>query len=185
MDKFFTAITESWFWQYVLSHFGWVDWVLVGFVVVGIFLGLKHGLGQEFPRLLETFLALYVTFEYYPFFADWLVRSTPWPESYARPVTFALLGFLSWLTLRLLFEIIGKLIHLEVASPFQWLGGTVVGGIRYFLFFSLISYLLVLFPLDFIQRSYQVQSWSGGTLTQVPVKIYDWMKALWQKRAAV
>jgi len=185
LSNFFGAITETWFWRYFLSHFGWVDWTLAAFVLVGIIMGLKHGVNVELPRLLESLVSLYVTLEYYSFFAEWLARETPWPESYARVATYAALGFLSWLTLRLLFEILGKVVRLEVAAPFQIAGGVLVGGLRYFIFFSLVSYLLVLFPLDFIHRSYQVQSWSGQYLTQLPPKVHEWIKGLWARREAV
>ena len=184
MDNLLGTITQSWFWRYFLSHFGWVDWLLTAFILIGLVLGLKHGVSVEFPRLLETLVSLYVTVEYYSFFAEWLSRETPWPEAYARVFTFAVLGFLSWLSLRLLFEIMGKLIRLEVAAPFQMIGGVLAGGLRYLLFFSMISYLLVLLPLDFIHRSYQVQSWSGQTLDQLPVKIHDRIKGLWLRKGA-
>lgn len=168
-------ITESWFWRYFFSHFGWVDWALTLFVFIGILLGLKNGLNRELPRLLETVISLYVTMEYHTFFAAWLARETPWPETYTRIFTFAVVAFVSWLVLRLLFEIVGKLVHLEVARPFQWVGGILVGGMRYFLFFSIVSYFLVLFPLDWIHRSYQVQSWSGQTVSQIPSTIHSWL----------
>ena len=111
--------------------------------------------------------------------AEWLSRETPWPESYTRIFTFGVLAFLSWLSLRLLFAIVGKLIHLEVAAPFQILGGGLIGGLRYFLFFCLISYFLTLFPLDFIHRSYQVQSWSGQILVRVAPRIYEGVRTVW------
>lgn len=175
MNHFFSVITDSWFWRYFFSHFGWVDWALVFFIFIGILLGLKNGLNRELPRLLETMISLYVTMEYYHFFAAWLARETPWAEAYTQVFTFAAVGLVSWFVLRLLFEIVGRFAHLEVASPFQWVGGMVVGGVRYFLFFSLVSYFLVLFPLDWIHRSYQVQSWSGQTLSQTPSKIHGWI----------
>lgn len=154
-----------------------MDWVLTAFLLIGVVLGLKHGMSQELPRLLEILIALYVAFEYHPVLTDWLTRETPCPEAYARPLTFGLVSFLAWLSLRLLFEILGKLIHLEVANPFQILGGLLIGGARYFLIFALISYLFILFPLDWIHRAYQVQSWSGPFLTELPPKIYAWTKS--------
>lgn len=175
MSHFLGVITESWFWRYFFSHFGWVDWALTLFVFIGILLGLKNGLNRELPRLLETVISLYVTMEYHTFFAAWLARETPWPETYTRIFTFAVVAFVSWLVLRLLFEIVWKLVHLEVARPFQWVGGILVGGMRYFLFFSIVSYFLVLFPLDWIHRSYQVQSWSGQTVSQIPSTIHSWL----------
>lgn len=178
MDNFLGNVNQSWVWEYFFSHLGWVDWLLLVFLLMGIVMGLSHGMSQELPRLLEILICLYVTFEYSSFFADWLARETPWPEAYARVFVFALLGFLSWLSLRLLFAIMGKLIHLEVATPLQIVGGAVVGLVRYFIFFCFISSFLILFPLDWIHRSYQVQSWSGKTLAQVGPKIHGSIKGL-------
>lgn len=178
MDHIFETIGQSWFWQYFFSHFGWVDWVLSVFLVLGLILGLKHGVSQEIPRLVEILISLYVSFEFHSFFTEWLTRETPLPESYARPLTFALLSFLSWLALRLLFEILGKLVQLQVATPFQIVGGLLVGPVRFFLIFGLVSCALILLPLDWIHRSYQVQSWSGQALTQVPPQIHDWIKGV-------
>ena len=176
MDNVTSTITQSWFWQYFLSHFGWVDWMLTAFLLVGLILGLKNGASQELPRLVESAAAIYVTFEYHPLISDWLARETPCPEAYARVIAFGFVGFASWFLLRLSFEIIGKFIHLEIVKPFQILGGALIGGLRYALFFSFISYLLVLLPLDWIHRSYEVQSWSGQTLRQIPPQVYEGVK---------
>ena len=145
--------SESWYWNYFFSHFGWVDWTLAAFLFLGVLMGLKNGLSKEIPRLIETLISLYVTLEYYGFFAVWISRETPWPESYARIFAFLVAWIATWVVLRLLFEILGRLTHLQVASPIQWIGGFFVGGLRYLLFFSMLSYFLVLFPLDWIQRS--------------------------------
>lgn len=169
-------VTESWFWRYFFSHFGWVDWTLCAFLLVGILLGLKHGVSQELPRLLGMLISLYVTFEFYMILAAWLARETPWPESYTRVFTFGIIWASSWFSLRLIFEIVGRLMHIEAAKPIQMVGGVLLGMVRYFLFFSFISYFLVLFPLDWIHRSYQVSSWSGQLLVQVVPKIHDWIK---------
>lgn len=165
--------SESWFWRYFFSHFGWVDWLLSLFVFVGVLLGLKNGLSRELPRLGESFISLYATLEYYGALASWLAHETPWPESYTKIFTFLLLWFLTTLLLRLLFEIIGRLVHLEIAAPFEWLGGFLIGAVRYFLFLSMVSYFLVLLPLDWIQSSYKVKSWSGSVLIQTPSKIHE------------
>jgi len=172
LSHFFEMVTESWFWKYFLPQLGWVDWALAIFVFIGILLGLKNGLSREFPRLIEMVISLYVTMEYHGPSAAWLARETPWPEAHVRIFTFAAAAVGSWFVLRLLFEIAGRLARLEVAIPLQWTGGGLVGSVRYFLFFSLVSYFLLLFPLDWIHRSYQVQSWSGQTLSRVPSKIH-------------
>ncbi len=173
MINFSGMISQSWYWNYFFSHFGWVDWTLTAFIFLGVLLGLRNGLSKEIPRLIESLISLYVTLEYYSFFATWIARETPWPESYARIFTFLLAWLATTLVLRLLFEILGKLTHLEVASPFQWVGGFFVGGVRYLLFFSMFSYFLVLIPVDWIQQSYRVQSWSGQIVAQIPAKIHD------------
>ena len=152
--------------------------MLAMFLFLGVLLGLKNGLSKELPRLIESFISLYLTLEYYYFFDDWLSRETPWPETYARVFTFLAAWLVSWLVLRLLFEILGRLIHLQVASPFEWVGGFFVGGLRYLLFFGMVSFFLVLFPLDWVQRSYRVQSWSGQVVAQIPAKIHDWVNTV-------
>jgi uncharacterized membrane protein required for colicin V production len=174
--NFLGNVAESWFWKYFFSNLGWVDWVLIAFCVVGIFLGLKNGLSKELPRLLESLLVLLVAFEYYPYLSEWLTRETPLAETYARALTFGLIWFVCWLSLRMIFEIAGKLVHLEVSAPFEAIGGVLVGGSRYVLFFSLLSYFLMLFPLDWIHQSYQVNSWSGQKLTEIPPQIHLWTR---------
>jgi len=175
LSNFFGTASQSWIWEYFVSNFGWVDWMLLTFVFLGVLLGLKNGLSVELPRLGETLLSLYLTMEFHTFFAAWVARETPWPETHAKIFTFFLTWCLSWFVLRLLFEIAGRLVHLEVAGPFQWVAGLFVGGLRYTLLCSVVSFFLVLFPLDWIQQSYKVQSWSGQTLAQVPAKIHSWI----------
>lgn len=178
--NFLGNVTESWFWKYFFSHLGWVDWLLIAFVIVGFFLGLRNGMSKELPRLLESLIALLATFEYYGLLSDWLTRETPLMETYAKALTFGLVWFVCWLCLRMVFEILGKLIHLEVSAPFEAIGGVAIGGARYILFFSLLSFFLMLFPLDWIHRSYQVHSWSGQTLTEIPRQIHEWTRGFLQ-----
>jgi uncharacterized membrane protein required for colicin V production len=178
VSTFLANFTESWFWKYFLSHLGWVDWLLIAFFVVGVFLGLKNGLSKEIPKLLESLIALLVTFEYYGFFSEWLTRETPLTETYAKVLTFGLVWFICWICLRMIFEIVGKLLRLEVSAPLEALGGLAVGAVRYFLFFSLLSYFLILFPLDWIHQSYEVQSWSGPRILQIPPAIYQTVRGL-------
>ena len=173
MSNFIALISETWAWRYFFSHFGWVDWVLSLFILTGMFLGLRNGLSREMPRLIEMLISLYVTLEYYTFAAGWLAKETPWPEIYSRVFTFIFIWFLGGLVLRLLFEIVGKLVNLQIASPFQWIGGLFLGVIRYFLFFSMISFFLMLLPVDWLHHSYKVQSWSGQILIQTPSQIHD------------
>jgi uncharacterized membrane protein required for colicin V production len=172
-SHFLANFTESWFWKYFLSHLGWVDWLLIAFFVVGVFIGLKNGLSKEIPKLLESLIALLVTFEYYGLFSEWLARETPLAETYAKALTFGLTWFVCWLCLRMIFEIVAKLLHLEVSAPLEAFGGLALGAVRYALFFSLLSFFLVLFPLDWIHQSYEVHSWSGPRIVQVPPTIYQ------------
>lgn len=173
MANWLAALTESWYWRYFFSHFGWVDWMLSIFLLLGVLLGLKNGLSRELPRLLEILISLYVTLQYYSFFAVWLAHETPWPESYGKIFTFLFVWFLSALVLRLLFEILGRLVHLQIAAPFEWLGGLLIGAARYFLLFCMLSYFFILLPLDWTQTSYKVKSWSGPTMIKVPAKIHE------------
>jgi len=178
LDSLAQAFNQSWFWKYFFSHLGWVDWVLAAFFLVGIILGLKNGLSQEMPKVAETFITLCFTMEFYPFCSQWVAERTPFPEAYIQPGTFALLGLLTWFIVHLSFKSMGKWVRLQIAAPFEAVFGALVGGVRFFIFFGLISYLLTLFPLDWLQRSYKVQSWSGQMLIQVPTQIHGWVRNL-------
>lgn len=176
MDNLYATLQQGWFWQYFFSHLGWVDWVLAAFCLVGIILGLKNGLSREIPKIIEIFVTLCVTMEFYPFLGQVITQMTPMPEVYIQPGTFALLGLSVWFLTHFLFKSLGKLACLQIMSPFEAILGSLAGGIRFLIFFGLVSYLLVLFPLDWLQRSYKVQSWSGQMLVEMPVRIHEWVR---------
>ena len=78
---------------------------------------------------------------------------------------------------------LGKLIHLSMAPPLEIMGGILLGALRFSLFFCMISYFLMLFPLDFLHHAYQIQSWSGHTLVRAAPKIHERIKGLWNSYA--
>lgn len=149
------------------SSMGWVDIVLIIVLFLGIFFGLKKGLSKMFEGLVEVMTAEVVVVEYSAAFAAVLANRFQISTQIMHAIMFALLAVLSVFILHFTFKLFSLIVDVLFKQPLNNIGGALVGGLQFILFLGLISEFLILFPIPFIQESFQQKSISGPYLIQI------------------
>ena len=159
-------------WGIFLANVQWLDIVFVMTFVLGVFLGLKRGLGKVIPKFLAVVLAQAVTIEYYDklskFLSNWV---GPIPAWLVEAIVYAALA----IGVMVLVKFSGELIALTATVEFKPIvnnvGGAIIGGLQYVLALSLFSSFLVLFPIPPLQETFKSHSLSGPYLTEASKKV--------------
>ncbi|GEM_PF-1630926 len=157
----------------VLAKIGWVDVVALLLIFWGLVAGIKRGLEVELPKFLEIAVSTVITFHYYEFVGSRLHTSLSAPESPAQFFSFLGIAVVSVLALRLFFKILGTLVSLKFMTGISRVGGALTGALRWILTFSLLSYFILMLPLNSIKNSFTAErSWSGPFFAQTSQKFY-------------
>lgn len=157
----------------ILAKIGWVDVVAVILILWGLVAGIKRGLEIELPRFLEIVVATIVTFHYYESVGAILHTHLSAPQSAAKLFSFLGIALICVLVMKLFFKITGTLVSLKFMAAISRVGGGLIGILRFILTLSLLSYFLLMLPLDFFRSSFTFErSWSGPFFAQTSEKFY-------------
>lgn len=157
----------------LFAKIGWVD--IVGLILFfwGILTGIRRGLELELPMFLEITLNTLVTLHFYQAVGGFLEVKFAVPEWPAELLSFMVLALVCGFFLRLFFNVLGTFVSIQFMAVVSRLGGGVAGCLRLMLFFSLVSYFLLMLPLDFFKNSFGTdRSWSGPFFAQASEKFY-------------
>lgn len=152
----------------MLQTFAVIDWIVTLAVLWGMLQGARKGFGEMAGKVLEVLLVGILVLTFYPALASKLSSMVPaLPQKVAVPMAFILLGVFIWLSVSWCFKILGKFMKFDISGSLKSLGGLLGGGLYFFLLLSFLSQFLLLFPIDAIQRAYQVRgSYIGTTLAR-------------------
>ena len=145
----------------------WFDGLLLGLLVLGVFLGRKHGMSREFLPLLKWLTLVLVSGLLYPQAAQLLAKSTGLGKSGNLILGYLVLAFVVWI----LFMIIKQLFANREGTENNFFGsgeyylGMVSGAIR--LVCMLLALLALLNAPYYSQADIQaheayVKRWFGG-----------------------
>lgn len=160
-------------WAAGLAKIGWVDVVALILILWGMGNGIRKGLEVELPKFIEVSVATLIILHYYRVLGGIFQNQLSAPRYPAEIVSFFLIALSCFVTLRLLAKIAGAVITVKYVSPVSRAGGALAGTLRFILFFSLLSYFLVMIPLNFFANSYSFErSWSGPFFVETSEKFY-------------
>ncbi|MBI3312954.1 MAG: CvpA family protein [Candidatus Omnitrophica bacterium] len=171
----FESFVQGFALQSILQHFQWVDWLTVGFALLGIVMGIRNGMMGELGGIIEISIVNFFVFEY----RDWLKRFImanvrEIPVNVAEAVSFLVLAAAIWFVVSAIFGFLGKLFHAEVAPSLRMIGGAVLGVIRFLIVFSFFSQFILLLPFDKIKVSYyKGQSYTGEGISKIAPKLHE------------
>ena len=171
-------------WGELWMKMGWLDIVLLLAFAIGVFMGLQKGLARVFPHTVEILSTQLVTLEYSKFLADFFQPKLPIPGVILHPAVFILLAAACILINRILAQMLAAVVTVDFKSPVNNAGGALVSGFNLVLYLSLISALLILIPVPFIQNTFQGQSLSGPFLAGLSQQVHDffarWLPLAWR-----
>jgi len=139
-----------------LAHFHWLDWMVVAFIIGGLFDGVKKGFLRELFLLLETVLGVYVVMEFFPKIAHYLRETFPKQQvNIYDIVAFLLLTIAVFLIIHAIDKIVHKWFRTEIYKPVKLIGGAVLGALHFLVILSLMTQLVLQIPMTQMQRSFQ------------------------------
>lgn len=170
MDKiqqWISKIFDMVFWQTVLSHFQWVDWVTTAFLVMGLIYGMRKGLMRELVEILELVLILAVTLACQkPVTAFFKVYLPSFSEKTIAPAAFMVTALCAWFVVSVIDKYMQKWVHAKISGFLKVAGGGILGALHFFLVWSFVSQAILLMPVRGAQTIYD----AGNSTTGVYVK---------------
>ena len=165
-------------WSVVAGYLGWFDMVFLLALLVGMFFGLRKGLGHVLQWIVILTTAQTVSIEFSESFANLAHANVPIPVPALHIIVFFLLAVCSVIAVYFLFVILSVILTVQFKSALNWLGGFTFGGVLSVLSLSLIASFLILFPVPLIQTVLTEGSITGPRLVQTANQIHD-VLVLW------
>lgn len=161
----------------ILRYPNWVDiFIIIVLVKIG-YTALKTSLPIEFFKLLGTILAVYLSLHYYIALLA-IIGNFKGIAAESISLLFliilALLGYFVFVFLR---RIILRLINIEAENQINVWGGFILGMARGVLSVSLIVYILVISPINYLRTS-ALNAYSAKYLVKAAPATYGF---LWNK----
>ncbi len=127
----------------------WVDWLIILFIVFGIWIGFWRGFLAQIFQIIAIVAALIVAFWIFPSVGGWLETQLHVSTSLARPLSLAVIFLVLALAFQFGASILQKLFApLMTANPINRAAGAVTGGIQKLLIAALVLTLLVTLPFS-------------------------------------
>lgn len=169
----------EWFWQMIeylqknaafsaVQGFSPIDWIVVVAIFWGLAQGSRKGFSEMFGKLLGIFLVSMLTLSFYTRVAASLNASlSVLSMKVAEPFAFFLLTIFLWITVSWCINIFGKFFKVEAQGILRTLGGMVFGVLRMVLLLSFLVQLLLLLPIESIQKTFKPgHTYTGYTLSR-------------------
>ena len=153
----------------LLVNFTWIDWLIIGIIVISSLISLKRGFFKETLSLLTWVAAIFIAW----FFGSALsVRLTGYIETPSvRVIVACVLLFIATLIVgALVNRIIGQLVQVTGLSGTDRLLGMVFGGLRGCLLVIILVGLLTLTPLE------RDNAWQNSIMLPHFMMLAEWSK---------
>lgn len=175
LHDIWVKIIDIVFWQTLISRFRWVDWITLGFLAVGLFVGMRKGLMRMLAELMEMILILAVTFAFQPsvtiFLKSYLTSVT---EKTLAPIAFIITASCVWFVVAVIDKYLQAWLHAKLAGFLKVFGGAVVGMVHLFLIWSFISQAVLLMPIHGAHQIYDAgKSTMGPYVKDFAPSIYQ------------
>lgn len=151
----------------IMSYVGVVDVVCAVFLIWGLVRGFIKGFSIQFSRFLNLIVSISVSLCVYEQLAAFVYAKTiirqPVAESLVLVGVCVFVAFL----LKFVFSIFGKLCACEFVYVVERFGGAVVGLLKAALLFSFLSFTVLIWPSQFINKYFEEGSYAAPVATHV------------------
>jgi len=161
----------------IIKQFNWVDVVIILIIVRISLVAMKTGFLVEIFKFLGTVLAIYCSLHYYIALSDFIkiglgLQQVPLKFlDFMLAVILAVSGYLIFWGIRFGFD---RFIKMETTPNISKAGGLLLGIIRGILSASLITLLLAISSVDYLQKS-ATSSFSGRRILNIAPNTYTWI----------
>ena len=150
---------------------GFLDYVALAYMIFGVLRGLKRGLFKELPAALGIVVFFVTGCGLYRWTGRGLAQMNRWVGQGLGALSFFGLATSVIVLVRTLRAWIGAWAERRLAAHERW-GGAVVGGVRTFVFTSVVLLVFAHWPLHAITRQLAEGSLLGRLLIKMVLPVY-------------
>lgn len=150
-----------------------VDYLFLGFVLIGTIRGLIRGLSKELMVLLSLGIIVWASGRWYGDVSSALQRGGQLSAGACDLVAYGLLVFALFLVFLVLRLLLRPLVKLAFNKPLERIGGAVIGGLEAALTAAAALIALSLIPDEGLHDVITKDSRIGARLTEAFPKVYD------------
>lgn len=162
----------------------WLDYTFLIMALIGILVGKRKGFAAMFGHLFLLIIAATITH----YFTGPIAESFPFESPIARmlmkALTFASIAILSLFVIGIGFKIIGKVLQFRFSEFLEQLFGSIMGCAYFILLFSFLSNFALIFPGDWLHKTYEEKAPVGKFLMKlspsVEVRIVEMLPREWR-----
>lgn len=159
----------------IAKQFNWLD-ILIAILCLRIcYVAIKSGFPVELFKILGTIFSIYLSFHYFTALSDFIKERFPVSKvpvefiDFLCFVTLVITGYSVFLVLR---KIILNFIKMEAVPKLSRWGGLILGIGRFFLFTSLLVFILAISSFEYFKRSVDI-SYTGKRLFKIAPSVYS------------
>ncbi len=171
----FDKLAQTALLHYLIEHFQWVDWFAVLFLVLGIIYGIQNGLLAEVAEIGQIMAVIYLTYEFNTKVENFIRNYVDFvPHDTVRATAFIVTGGVLWGIAALIFKLLRRFFHAQVAAPLRYAGGALLGGFHLLIIFSFICQAILLLPYRQPKKAFESgASYSGRYIADLAPRIHD------------
>ena len=160
-------------WNLISTHMGWIDFIVLALLLVGVAFGLRKGLASVLKAIFGIVAAQILTIQFSESAANLVHMSIPIPIVGLHIVIFFFIALSSVICVYFLFVLLSIFGSIQFKSVLNWFGGLVFGGALAILFASLVLTFLTLFPSPLVQDAIKTSSVMGTPLVDLTTQVHD------------
>lgn len=158
--------------KYFLGRINWIDILFIIVLIRTTYIGFRKGLGLEIFKFLGMIAALILSFHYFERVGRYITNHSFLPESISNFFAFTTLIIIVIFGFKLIGLLVRSFMKIEFAQPMEKAGGALLGMGRGVVIGSIMLFVLVNLPSDYLRASINEKSLSGPILLRVGPGIY-------------
>lgn len=156
----------------IITHFNWLDIVILLLVIRGIYLGVTHGLTSELFNFIGIVISLALAVHFYSQVADVLIVNFALPIWLSQLVCFFIIAQLIRFAFKYTVVLVLRILNVQFVPQLEKIGGGIIGFGRGIIVASLFILTISLLPSKYIADSVYDKSFTGRFLVKAAERTY-------------
>ena len=156
----------------IITHFNWLDIVILLLVIRGIYLGVTHGLTSELFNFIGIVISLTLAIHWYSQVADVLIINFALPIWLSQLLCFFIIVQLTRLVFKYTIVLVLRILNVQFVPQLEKIGGGIIGFGRGVIIASVFILTISFFPSKYMQDSIHDRSFTGRFLVKVAERTY-------------
>ncbi|MBN1871208.1 MAG: CvpA family protein [Candidatus Omnitrophica bacterium] len=156
-----------------IAYFNWVDLLVFIIMILSTYIGSQRGLFGELLYLLGLYIIAILSMRFSSPLSYFLNRYMFLPLNVCYVISFICIIGLLYFVFKRLYAFLLNIAKIEVFHSLNKIGGLLIGMMRGFVVSVLVSFALVLMPIQYISESVKIYSLSGNFLLNSGSTLYS------------